>query len=53
MKLQWYPGHMTKARREMTENVRKVDLVMEVLDARIPRSSRNPDVDEIAANKYA
>ncbi|MBQ4002152.1 MAG: ribosome biogenesis GTPase YlqF, partial [Lachnospiraceae bacterium] len=52
MKLQWYPGHMTKARREMTENVRKVDLVMEVLDARIPRSSRNPDVDEIAANKY-
>ena len=43
---------MTRARREMTENVRKVDLVMEVLDARIPRSSRNPDVDEIAANKY-
>jgi ribosome biogenesis GTPase A len=43
---------MTKARREMTENVKKVDLVMEVLDARIPRSSRNPDVDEIAAGKY-
>ena len=40
MELQWYPGHMTKARREMTENVKKVDLVMEVLDARIPRSSR-------------
>jgi ribosome biogenesis GTPase A len=52
MKLQWYPGHMTKARRDMTENVRKVDLVMEVLDARIPRSSRNPDIDEIAGNKY-
>lgn len=52
MKLQWYPGHMTKARRDMTENVRKVDLVMEVLDARIPRSSRNPDIDEIAQNKY-
>ena len=52
MELQWYPGHMTKARREMTENVKKVDLVMEVLDARIPRSSRNPDIDEIAGNKY-
>ena len=52
MKLQWYPGHMTKARREMTENVKKVDLVMEVLDARIPRSSRNPDIDGIAAQKY-
>ena len=52
MKLQWYPGHMTKARREMTENVKKVDLVMEVLDARIPRSSKNPDIDEIAAQKY-
>ena len=52
MDLQWYPGHMTKARREMTENVKKVDLVMEVLDARIPRSSRNPDIDEIAGSKY-
>ena len=52
MELQWYPGHMTKARREMTENVKKVDLVMEVLDARIPRSSRNPDIDEIAGQKY-
>ena len=52
MELQWYPGHMTKARREMTENVKKVDLVMEVLDARIPHSSRNPDIDGIAGQKH-
>ena len=47
----WYPGHMTKARRMMQENMVLIDLVIEVLDARIPMSSRNPDIDELAKNK--
>lgn len=47
----WYPGHMTKARRMMQENMLLIDLVIEVLDARIPMSSRNPDIDELAKNK--
>lgn len=51
MNIQWYPGHMTKAKRQMVENSKKVDGVLEVLDARIPISSRNPDFDEIFANK--
>ena len=49
--IQWYPGHMTKARRMMEENVKFVDAVCEVLDARIPVSSRNPDIDTLAAGK--
>ena len=49
--IQWYPGHMTKARRMMTENVKNVDAVCEVLDARIPVSSRNPDIDSMAGGK--
>ena len=48
---QWYPGHMTKARRIMQENIKLVDLVIELADARIPISSRNPDIDELAAGK--
>lgn len=48
---QWYPGHMTKARRMMEENVRLVDLVIELTDARAPRSGRNPDIDQLAAGK--
>ena len=48
---QWYPGHMTKARRMMQENIRLVDLVIELADARIPISSRNPDIDDLAAGK--
>lgn len=52
MKLQWYPGHMTKARREMQRDLQLVDLVIELLDARIPMSSRNPDIDRLAANKF-
>ena len=52
MKLQWYPGHMTKARREMQKDLQLVDLLIELLDARIPMSSRNPDIDRLAANKY-
>ncbi len=48
---QWYPGHMTKAKRQMQEDIKLVDLVIELLDARIPYSSRNPDIDELAKNK--
>ena len=51
MDVQWYPGHMTKARRRMQENLKLIDLVIEVLDARIPLSSRNPDIQEMAKNK--
>ena len=51
MDYQWYPGHMTKARRMMQENIGLVDLVIELADARIPLSSRNPDIDALAQNK--
>ena len=51
MHFQWYPGHMTKAKRMMQENIKLIDLVIELVDARIPLSSRNPDIDELAANK--
>ncbi len=51
MELQWYPGHMTKAKRMMQEDVSLVDLVIELLDARIPVSSRNPDIDELGRHK--
>lgn len=51
MKVQWYPGHMTKARRMMLEDIRLIDLVIELVDARIPMSSRNPDIDSLAAGK--
>ena len=51
MDYQWYPGHMTKARRMMEENIGLVDLVIELTDARIPMSSRNPDIDKLCANK--
>ena len=51
MNFQWYPGHMTRAKRQMMEDIRLVDLVIELLDARIPLSSRNPDIDEIAGGK--
>ena len=49
--IQWYPGHMAKARREMTDAVRLVDVVIEIIDARIPKSSRNPILNEIIGNK--
>lgn len=48
---QWYPGHMTKARRAMQEDIKLVDLVIELLDARIPYSSRNPEIDKLAMGK--
>ncbi len=51
MNIQWYPGHMTKTRRMMAENISLVDVVIELLDARIPMSSKNPDIDKLAANK--
>ncbi len=51
MNYQWYPGHMTKAKRMMQENIRLIDLVIELVDARIPISSRNPDIDELGKNK--
>ena len=49
--IQWYPGHMTKTRRMMEENQKLIDIVVELLDARIPLSSRNPAIDEIFPNK--
>ncbi len=52
MNFQWYPGHMTKARRQMQEDIKLIDLVIELVDARIPLSSRNPDIDELGKNKY-
>ena len=51
MHFQWYPGHMTKAKRMMQENIKLVDLIIELVDARIPESSRNPDIDELGKNK--
>ncbi len=51
MNIQWYPGHMTKTRRMMQENIGLVDIVIELLDARIPYSSKNPEIDELAKNK--
>lgn len=49
--INWYPGHMTKAKRMMEENIKLIDLVIELVDARIPQSSRNPDIDELGRNK--
>ena len=51
MQFQWYPGHMTKARRMMEEDIKLIDLVIELVDARLPLSSRNPDIDKIGKNK--
>lgn len=51
MNIQWYPGHMTKAKRMMQENLKLIDVVVELVDARVPLSSKNPDIDELAKNK--
>lgn len=51
MHFQWYPGHMTKAKRMMQENIKLIDVVIELVDARIPLSSKNPDIDDLAKNK--
>ena len=46
MNVQWYPGHMTKAKRQMQEDIKLIDLIIELVDARVPLSSRNPDIDD-------
>jgi len=51
MTIQWFPGHMAKARREVTEKLKLIDIVYELVDARIPLSSRNPMIDDIISNK--
>lgn len=51
MNIQWYPGHMTKTRRQIEADLKLVDAVCEIVDARIPVSSRNPDIDSICAAK--
>lgn len=51
MSINWFPGHMAKARRQIEENLNKVDVIIEILDARIPLSSQNPMMDEIVKNK--
>jgi len=52
MDIQWYPGHMAKTKRIITESLKQVDVVIELLDARIPMSSKNPDIDALAAAKH-
>ena len=51
MNFQWYPGHMTKAKRMMQEDIKLIDLIIELVDARVPLSSRNPDIDDLGRNK--
>ena len=51
LNIQWFPGHMTKARRMMQENLSSVDALCEILDARIPSASRNPDIDSLCGDK--
>ena len=49
--IQWFPGHMAKTRRMISENLKNVDVVIEILDARIPYSSRNPEITKLTENK--
>ena len=51
MNIQWFPGHMSKTRRLLSENLRLVDVVVELLDARIPESSKNPEIDSIIGSR--
>ncbi len=51
MQYQWYPGHMSKAKREMTESLKLIDAVIELVDARIPLSSKNPDIEKMSNGK--
>lgn len=51
MNIQWYPGHMTKAKRAMKEDIKLIDLIVEIIDARVPLASRNPDIDELGKGK--
>ncbi|MCC8168135.1 MAG: ribosome biogenesis GTPase YlqF [Clostridiales bacterium] len=50
--IQWYPGHMAKAKRQMQEDLKLIDIIIELIDARAPLGSRNPDIDELGKNKY-
>ncbi len=52
MDIQWYPGHMTKTKRMIQENIKMVDIVIELVDARLPLSSKNPDIDIFAKDKF-
>ena len=52
MNIQWYPGHMTKTRRQIEADLKQVDAVCEIVDARIPFASRNPDIDAICGDKF-
>ena len=51
MHVQWYPGHMTKAKRMMQENIKLIDVMIELVDARIPLSSKNPDIEQMSQGK--
>ena len=51
MNINWYPGHMAKTRRQIEQDLKMVDIVIELLDARIPKSSQNPDIAQITKNK--
>ncbi|HOV70526.1 MAG TPA: ribosome biogenesis GTPase YlqF, partial [Clostridia bacterium] len=51
MQINWYPGHMAKARRMLEESIKKVDIVIQLADARIPASSINPDIADMSAGK--
>ena len=51
MEFQWYPGHMTKAKRAMQEDLKLIDVIIELVDARVPYSSKNPDIDALANGK--
>ena len=51
MQFQWYPGHMTKARRAMQEDIKLIDVIIELVDSRVPLSSKNPDIDTLANGK--
>lgn len=51
MNINWYPGHMAKTKRQITEDMKLVDVVIELLDARIPVSSQNPDISRLVNNK--
>ena len=51
MAINWFPGHMKKTQREIKENLKLVDAVIEIRDSRIPRSSANPDIDKLVGNK--
>ena len=51
MQFQWYPGHMAKAKKSMQEDIKLIDVIIELVDSRIPYSSKNPDIDTLANGK--